>query len=87
MLSGNAPVSTLSASEVVGSPAIDLLVKVGLQPNKSAVRRMIKGKAIRVNNRLVEDEQETIQAGEAVDKRFLLLAAGKKNKMVVELTD
>ena len=85
-LSGNAPSAQVARSEVVGFPTVDLLVKVGLQPSKSAVRRMIKGGAIRVNNRLVKEEGEIVGEEEAVDGRFLLLAAGKKNKMIVELT-
>ena len=36
-------------------------------------------------NRLVKDEAELIAEGEAVDGRYILLAAGKKNKMVLEL--
>ena len=85
VLSGNAPKAQLVDSEVIGNPVVDVLVKVGLQPSKSAVRRMIKGGAIRVNNRLVKDEGEIIEKKEAVDNRFMLLAAGKKNKMIVEL--
>ncbi len=85
VLSGNAPVAKLASSEVEGAGVADVFVRVGLQPSKSAVRRMIKGGAIRVNNRLVKVESETIAEGEAVDGRFLLLAAGKKNKMIIEL--
>jgi tyrosyl-tRNA synthetase len=85
LVSGNAPTAQLADDEVIGATVVDLLVKVGLQPSKSAVRRMIKGGAIRVNNRLVEDEGETIQKEEVVDNRFLLLAAGKKNKKIVQL--
>ena len=84
-LSGNAPSAELPRSSVVGAAAVDVFVAAGLQPSKSAVRRMIKGGAIRVNNRLVKDEAELIAEGEAVDGRYILLAAGKKNKMVLEL--
>ena len=85
LVSGNAPTAQLADNEVVGAPVVDLLVKVGLQPSKSAVRRMIKGGAIRVNNRLIKDEAEIIERGEVVDNRFFLLAAGKKNKKIVQL--
>merc|ERR1712176_389354 len=85
LVSGNAPTAQLSDEEVIGAPVVDLLVKVGLQPSKSAVKRMIKGGAIRVNNRLIKDEEEIIAKEEVVDNRFLLLAAGKKNKKIVQL--
>jgi tyrosyl-tRNA synthetase len=46
---------------------------------------LIKGGGARVNNVKVEDEGKVIEEGDVVDGRVLLLAAGKKNKLLVRV--
>jgi tyrosyl-tRNA synthetase len=60
------------------------MVEVGMQPTKAAVRRMIKGGGVRINNEKVEEELYEIKAEDVIDGKFVLLAAGKKNKMLIE---
>jgi len=76
---------TASVSDVVGMLLTDVMVEVGMQPTKAAVRRMIKGGGVRVNNEKVDDELYEIKTEDVIDGKFVLLAAGKKNKMLVEV--
>jgi tyrosyl-tRNA synthetase len=46
---------------------------------------MIKGGGVRVNNEKVDDELYEMKAEDVIDGKFVLLAAGKKNKMLVEV--
>lgn len=85
LLQSDAPMADLSKSEVVGKMLADVMVTVGMQPSKAAVRRMIKGGGVRVNNSKVEDEERDIREEDLVDGQLLLLAAGKKNKIVVRV--
>ncbi len=43
----------------------------------------IQGSGFRVNNRKVEDEAAVISEEDLIDGRLLLLAAGKKNKLLL----
>lgn len=76
---------TASVSDIVGMLLTDVMVQVGMQPTKAAVRRMIKGGGVRINNEKVDDELYAIKAEDVIDGKFVLLAAGKKNKMLIEL--
>lgn len=116
----------------VGAPLADVMVAVGMQPSKAAVRRMIKarcgwqaatdwaalragllllllcshpsirppscpallppaspallqGGGVRVNNGKVDDELHTLGEADLIDGRLVLIAAGKKNKMLVRV--
>ncbi|KAK9806707.1 hypothetical protein WJX73_010861 [Symbiochloris irregularis] len=82
----DAPTAKLSRQEVVGKPLADVMVAAGLQPSKAASRRMIKGGGVRINNEKVSDEAQTLEGDDLIDDRMLLLAAGKKNKMLVHVT-
>ena len=41
---------------------------------------------MRINNQKVADEGQAVQGDDLIDDRMLLLAAGKKNKMLVHVT-
>ena len=75
---------TASVTGIVGMLLPDVMVEVGMQPTKAAVRRMIKGGGVRINNEKVEEELYEIKAEDVIDGKFVLLAAGKKNKMLIE---
>jgi len=85
MQSGSAPSAQLDQKDVLGCTVVDVLTRVGLQPSKSAARRMIKGGGIRVNNQLVKDDGQLLEPSQVIGQRFVLLAAGKKNKVVLEV--
>lgn len=46
----------------------------------------MQGGGVRINNEKVSDEAQTLQGDNLIDDRMLLLAAGKKNKMLVHVT-
>jgi tyrosyl-tRNA synthetase len=72
-------------TDVLGVSLVELVVKVGLQPSKGATRRLIKGGGLRLNNTKVSSEEATIQEGDIVDGKLLLLSAGKKNKLLISI--
>jgi tyrosyl-tRNA synthetase len=84
-IAGDAPSATLPRDQLVGAPLADVMVEVGMQPSKGAVRRMIKGGGVRVNNEKVDDELHLLQESDLIDGRLVLIAAGKKNKMLVRV--
>lgn len=44
-----------------------------------------QGGGVRVNNARVEDELHLLTEGDLIDGRLVLIAAGKKNKMLVRV--
>eukprot|EP00890_Picochlorum_soloecismus_P002906 jgi/Picsp_1/3616/NSC_06453-R1_tyrosyl-trna synthetase-like len=83
---GDCPSASIAREDVVGKPLPDVMVQAGMQPSKAAVRRMIKGGGVRINNEKVEDEMYPVSEQDIIDERFLLIAAGKKNKMLLKIT-
>lgn len=50
------------------------------------VRRLIKGGGVYFNNAKVTEQDKLVRAEDLIDGRLLLLAAGKKNKMLVRIS-
>lgn len=73
------------ASNVQGSPLVDVCVDSGLLASKTAVRRLIKQGGLYLNNEKVDDEAKVVEQEDIVDNKMLLLSAGKKNKIVIRL--
>lgn len=84
-ISQDMPSSLLLQQEVVGQKIVDLMVKVGLQPSKGEARRLIRNGGVYLNNVKVEDENAAILPQDLVEGRILLLATGKKNKVLVRI--
>lgn len=84
-LAADCPSASLPRGDVVGKPVADVMVACGLQPSKTAARKLIKGGGVRLNNAKVEDEAAVVADSDAIGGRMLLLAAGKKNKMIVRI--
>ena len=64
---------------------IDLIILSKLETSKSEIRRLIKGKGIRINNNVVDDEKFLITK-ELFDDSFLKLSLGKKRHVKVNLS-
>ena len=62
-----------------------VMAATGLQKSKGEAKRMIKGGGARLNNVKVEAEEATIGEEDVIEGRVLLLAAGKKNKLLVRV--
>lgn len=84
-IANDVPSETLSKNEVVGMQLIDIITKVGMQPSKGAVRRLIQNGGVYLNNEKVSDAMLQISENDLIDGKMLLIATGKKNKMIVKL--
>ena len=68
-----------------GKMVAEVMAAAGLQPSKSAARRMIKGGGCYLNNAKVTEDGAQVGEGDVVGGRLVLLAAGKKNKILVRI--
>ena len=79
------PSVTLPLDAVQDAPLIEVMVAAGLQPSKSAAKRMVKQGGARVNNAKVNDQDQLVAGDDIIEGRLVLLAAGKKNKVLVRI--
>ncbi len=63
---------------------IDLVIFAKFEKSKSEVRRLIKGKAIKINNQVIEDEKFQIKS-EVFNDNYLKLSIGKKRHIKIQL--
>ena len=63
---------------------IDLVVLAKFEKSKSEVRRLIKGKAVKINNQIVEDEKFQI-TDKIFNDNYLKLSIGKKRHVRIRL--
>lgn len=85
-LGSEMPSQTLSSTDVVGVKLVDLLANTGLKSSKSEARRLIKNGGVYVNNAKVNDENYVVGSEQLIEGRLLLLALGKKNKMLIKVS-
>ncbi|KAG2485358.1 hypothetical protein HYH03_015851 [Edaphochlamys debaryana] len=86
-VAGDAPSAALPRAAVEGALLADVMATVKLQPSKSAARKLIKGGGVYLNNAKVGEELYKLAPADLIDGRMLLLAAGKKNKMLIRIQD
>lgn len=84
-ISHDMPSYELNAGDVIGQKILDLMIKVGLQPSKGEARRLIKNGGVYVNNEKIADEGASVAQADLIEGRLLLLAAGKKNKVLIKI--
>ena len=75
----------MARDEVIGKTVVDVMAATGLQKSKGEAKRMIKGGGARVNNVKVEAEDAIIAEEDVIEGRVILIAAGKKNKLLVRV--
>ncbi len=63
---------------------VDLVLLSNLEKSKSEIRRLIKGKAIKINDNLISDEKLIINY-EFFNENYLKLSIGKKRHIKIEL--
>ena len=63
---------------------IDLIIFSKFENSRSEIRRLIKGKAIKINNKNIEDEKYIIEK-ELFEQNFIKLSIGKKRHIKIEL--
>lgn len=85
-LARDMPNYTIKPEEIVNSKLIDLIVKIGLQSSKGDARKLIRNGGVYVNNEQVQDENYVIAQNHLIEGRLLLLAVGKKNKVLIRVS-
>ncbi|MDC1064127.1 tyrosine--tRNA ligase [Candidatus Pelagibacter sp.] len=63
---------------------IDLIILSKLEKSKSEIRRLIKGKAVKINDKIISDEKLII-TNEFFNENYLKLSIGKKRHLKIEL--
>ena len=63
---------------------VELIMFSKLESSKSEVRRLIKGKAIKINNQSIDNDKFIIR-NELFSKNYLKLSIGKKRHIKIEL--
>lgn len=86
-MASDMPSCQLNFDQVMQVKLVDLLVEVGLQHSKGDARRLIRNGGVYINNEKIEDENCIIDDNMLIDNRLVLLAAGKKNKMLLRIRD
>jgi len=84
-LSKDMPNAELKKSEVIGQKFVDIAVRIGLLPSKGEAVRLIKNGGAYLNNERVEDPAVVLEAKNLVDGKFLILSAGKKKRILVQI--
>lgn len=84
-IAGDMSSHSLRFEEVVGQKVVDVMVKVGLQVSKGDARRLIRNGGAYMNNQKLNDENESVMPVHLIDGKLLLLAAGKKNKVLIRV--
>jgi tyrosyl-tRNA synthetase len=84
-LAHDMPSYPLKLEDIVGQKIVDVICKINLQPSKGEARRLIRNGGVSINNERVDDENRTISQDQLIDNRLLLLAVGKKNKVLIRV--
>ena len=79
------PTAELRRDEVLGQPVVDVMALAGLQKSKGEAKRLVKGGGARLNNAKVEAEDAVVGEADVIEGRVMMLAAGKKNKMLIKV--
>jgi len=80
------PHVVLDASEVIGQKYVDLAAKIGFLPSKGEAVRLIKNGGAYLNNKKISDAQLAFTQEDLVGGEYLLLAMGKKKKILIKIT-
>ena len=81
----NLPSIKVSKQELINNINIlDLVIISGLESSKSEVRRLVKSKAIKINNEIILDEKKIISK-EFFQNKFLKLSIGKKRHLKIKI--
>lgn len=85
LLASDMPSCQMAMCDLVGHTIVDILTKAGLVPSKSEARRKLEAGAVYVNNNKIFDGQSLVSQEQLIEGKFLLLAIGKKNKLLIRV--
>jgi tyrosyl-tRNA synthetase len=69
----------------VGKKYSEVAFSAGLVTSKSEAVRLIKNNGAYLNNRKIEDVNFQIEASDIIQNSYVMLAAGKKKKILVKI--
>lgn len=84
-LAKDLPSFELTPEQVLNVPLPELITSLGLRPSKSEARRLIQNGGVYLNNTRIENADFTPTSSDLIGEKFLLLAVGKKNKIVIQI--
>jgi len=84
-LARDMPSHTLPVGEAVGKKIVDVMAAIGISPSRGEAKRLLKNGGVYLNNVKVEDENAQLETKDLIEGRLVLLAAGKKNKVLLRL--
>lgn len=79
------PHASLKTQEVVGAKFVDLVVKIGFLSSKGEAVRLIDNGGAYLNNEKIQDPHFKFTEDHLIGGRYLLLAAGKKKKLLLSV--
>ena len=79
------PSCDMALSDIDGHEVVDTVVRAGFLPSKGEVRRLIRNRGLRVNNSLIEKEDQKLSREDLIDGRFLLFSFGKRTKAIIQV--
>ncbi|MCH9631072.1 MAG: Tyrosine--tRNA ligase [Chlamydiia bacterium] len=80
------PSASLKVNDVVGKKYVEVIVSAELLQSKGEAVRLIKNGGAYLNNKKVEDPAFMLEKADLIGGEFLLVSAGKKRKMLIEVT-
>ncbi len=85
MLGSNLPTVIIRSKDLnKGISIIDLIILSKLENSKSEIRRLLKGNAIKINDKLINDEKLIIN-NKFCNENYFKLSIGKKRHLKVEI--
>jgi tyrosyl-tRNA synthetase len=85
MVFDDVPAVELRAAELAVFQANTLVTHAGLAASKGEATRLIKQGGIYINDRRVTDERSTVDLGEAIGGRVIVLRKGQRDRRVVKI--
>lgn len=76
----------LNESEIIGKKYTEVAVKIGLLASKGEGTRLIKNGGAYLNNEKITDIQFALESSHVIGGKYLVFAAGKKKKILVNVT-
>ncbi|MFA6915909.1 MAG: tyrosine--tRNA ligase [Parachlamydiales bacterium] len=79
------PTLELAPEEVIDRKLLDICIKAKLFESKGDAKRMVRNGGLYLNNKKITDENSIITHQDVVEGLYLLIAAGKKNKIILKI--
>ncbi len=83
LLANEVPHVTLKTSQVIDQKMIDILIGAGLSTSKGECRRLIQNGGLYLNNERILDENMVVEKSHLIEDECLLIAMGKKKKVIL----